>query len=247
MPRALFIGTAGWSIPRDFAARCGGPGTHLERYARLFSGAEINSSFYRPHAAATYAKWAACTSAGFQFAVKVPREITHELALRRARPVLERFLDESAGLAATRGPLLVQLPGSHVFDARVVGRFFELLRSRYGGAVACEPRHASWLAASADALLVRYQVARVAADPARAPGFERPGGWPGFVYYRLHGSPRMYWSRYDAAFIEAIATSLCAVPASVDAWCIFDNTASGAAIENAQELRLRLERGPAQA
>jgi uncharacterized protein YecE (DUF72 family) len=244
MPRRLVIGTAGWSIPRGFAPQCGGPGPHLERYARLFGGAEINSSFYRPHAAATYAKWASCTPPGFQFAVKLPRHLTHELALRRVRPTLERFLAESAGLKEKRGPLLVQLPASHVFDARVVGRFFDLLRSRYNGTVVCEPRHASWLAAGADALLARYQVARVAADPARAPGLQRPGGWPGLVYYRLHGSPRTYWSRYDAVFIDALATSLRSVPAAVDAWCIFDNTASGAAMENAQELRVRTARGP---
>jgi uncharacterized protein YecE (DUF72 family) len=244
VPRRLFIGTAGWSIPRTFAPRCGGPGTHLERYARRFGGTEINSSFYRAHAAATYAKWASCTPPGFQFAVKVPRHITHELALRRARPTLERFLAESAGLKDKRGPLLVQLPASHVFDARVAGRFFDLLRSLHDGAVVCEPRHASWLALAAHALLVRHQVARVAADPARAPGLDRPDGWPGLVYYRLHGSPRTYWSRYDPAFIDAMATSLRSVPAAVDAWCIFDNTASGAAMENAQELRLRIEKGP---
>ena len=243
MPRRLFIGTAGWSIPRGFAPQCGGPGTHLERYARVFGGAEINSSFYRPHAAATYAKWASCTPPGFQFAVKVPRLLTHELALRRARAGLERFLEETAGLRQKRGPLLVQLPGSHLFDARVAGRFFDLLRSLYHGPVVCEPRHASWLTAGADALLARYQVARVAADPARAPGLDRPGGWSGLVYYRLHGSPRTYWSRYDAAFIAAAATSLCSLPSPVDAWCIFDNTASGAAMENAQELRLRIARG----
>ncbi len=244
MPRRLFIGTAGWSIPRAFAPQCGGPGTHLERYARQFRGAEINSSFYRPHAAATYAKWASCTPPGFAFSAKVPRHITHDLALRRARPALERFLAESLGLQEKRGPLLVQLPASHVFDARVAGRFLDLLRSLYDGAVVCEPRHASWLSAGADGTLVRYQVARVAADPARAPGLERPGGWRGLVYYRLHGSPRTYWSRYDAAFIEAMATSLRSVPAAVDAWCIFDNTASGAAMENAQELQVRTARGP---
>jgi len=239
MPGRLFIGTAGWSIPRGFAAQCGGAGTHLERYARRFRGAEINSSFYRPHAAATYTKWASCVPPGFQFAVKLPRIITHELALRRARAPLDRFLDESAGLQEKRGPLLVQLPGSHAFDARVVGRFLDLLRSLHDGAVVCEPRHASWLAAGAEALLARYRVARVAADPARAPGFERAGGWPGLVYYRLHGSPRTYWSRYEVAFIDALAASLRALPPSVDAWCIFDNTASGAAIENAQELQLQ--------
>ena len=241
MPTRLFIGTAGWSIPRGFAAQCGGPGTHLERYARRFRGAEINSSFYRPHAATTYSKWASCTPPGFQFAVKMPRQITHELALRRARPLLERFLAESAGLGEHRGPLLVQLPASHIFDARVAGRFFDGLRSRHQGPVACEPRHVSWLAAAADALLARYQVARVAADPARASGLERPGGWPGLVYYRLHGSPRTYWSRYGLAFIDTLAASLDALAPSVDAWCIFDNTASGAAIENAQELQLRVD------
>ena len=244
MTRRAFIGTAGWSIPRAFAPQGGGPGTHLERYARLFRGAEINSSFYRPHAATTYAKWAACTPKGFQFAVKLPRLISHELALRRARAPLQRFLAESAGLEDKRGPLLLQLPGSHAFDARVAARFFDVLRCCHDGAVVCEPRHASWLSPGADALLARYQVARVAADPARAPGLGRPGGWPGLVYYRLHGSPRTYWSRYDAAFIDAVATSLCARPASIDAWCIFDNTASGAAMVNAQELRLRIDQGP---
>ena len=247
MTRRPFIGTAGWSIPRAFTPQCGGPGTHLERYARLFRGAEINSSFYRPHAATTYAKWAACTPDGFQFAVKLPRLISHELALRRARAPIQRFLAESAGLQDKRGPLLLQLPGSHVFDARVAARFFDVLRSCHDGAVVCEPRHASWLSPGADALLARYQVARVAADPARAPGLERPGGWPGLVYYRLHGSPRIYWSRYDAAFIDGIAASLDALPASIDAWCIFDNTASGAAMENAQALRLRLDPGPQRA
>jgi uncharacterized protein YecE (DUF72 family) len=244
MPGRLFIGTAGWSIPRSFALQCGGPGTHLERYARRFRGAEINSSFYRPHAAATYAKWASCAPPGFQFAVKLPRVITHEIALRRARAPLTRFLAESAGLQEKRGPLLVQLPGSHAFDARVVGRFLDLLRSLYDGALVCEPRHVSWLAAGAEALLARYRVARAAADPARAPGLERPSGWPGLIYYRLHGSPRIYWSRYDVAFIDTLAASLRALPPSVDTWCIFDNTASGAAMENAQELRLRIEPGP---
>jgi uncharacterized protein YecE (DUF72 family) len=246
MSGRLFVGTAGWSIPRAFTAQCDGPGTHLERYARLFRSAEINSSFYRPHAPTTYAKWAACTPPGFQFAVKVPRLISHELALRRSRLPLQRFLAETAGLEEKRGPLLLQLPGSHAFDARAATRFFDVLRSCYDGTVVCEPRHASWVGARAESLLMRYQVARVAADPARAPGLERPGGWPGLVYYRLHGSPRTYWSRYDSVFIDALAAALGSL-AAVDAWCIFDNTASGAAIENAQELRLRVSREPASA
>jgi uncharacterized protein YecE (DUF72 family) len=114
------------------------------------------------------------------------------------------------------------------------------VRERYRGPVVCEPRHETWFTRAADDLLIRHRVARVAADPAPAAGADRPGGWSGLVYFRLHGSPRKYWSRYDDAFIEKLAEKLRAVAASVDVWCIFDNTASGAALENAWALRSML-------
>jgi len=235
----VFIGTAGWSIPRVAADRFGGDGTHLQRYARVLHGAEINSSFHRSHAPGTYAKWAASTPPEFRFAVKVPRIITHDQKLRRARAALERFLNESAALGSKRGPLLVQLPPSLAFDARVAARFFALMRQRYAGAVVCEPRHATWFSPAADALLIRHQVARVAADPPPAPGADQPGGWRGLTYFRLHGSPRKYWSRYSSAYIEALARTMAV--AEGDAWCVFDNTASGAALQNAWELHSRSE------
>jgi uncharacterized protein YecE (DUF72 family) len=239
-PRRFFIGTAGWSIPLASAERCGGPGTHLQRYARVFRGAEINTSFYRPHDPTTYARWARSTGPSFRFAVKVPRVITHELKLLAAREPLERFLAESAGLGTKRGPLLVQLPPSLEFDARRAARFFALLRDRYDGVAVCEPRHPTWFAEEAATMLVRHEIGRVAADPSPAPGGERPGGWPGIVYYRLHGSPRKYWSPYTTSFIDTLAESLREIPAAVPAWCVFDNTASGAALENAWQLTRRL-------
>jgi uncharacterized protein YecE (DUF72 family) len=234
--RRIFVGTAGWSVPRLSAHRCPSEGTHLERYSRVFNCAEINSSFHRPHATTTYAKWAGCTRSGFRFAVKVPRSITHDQQLRRARVPLSRFLEQTAGLGDRRGPLLVQLPPSLDFDARVAKRFFEVFRSEYDGLVVCEPRHETWFSAKAEALLVGFKIARVAADPPPASGADSPGGWPGVVYYRLHGSPRKYWSRYDDGFIGTLATAMCAAPRQAAVWCVFDNTASGAALENAWEL-----------
>jgi uncharacterized protein YecE (DUF72 family) len=233
----ILIGTAGWSIPRTLAERFSGDGSHLERYARRVGCVEINTSFHRPHAAETYAKWAAATPARFRFAVKMPRTITHDLQLRHVRAHLDAFLHEIAGLGRKRGPLLLQLPPSFVFDPRVVGRFLDLLRRRYDGAMVCEPRHASWLSAQAEALLVRHAVARVAADPPRMVGADRPSGWPGLVYYRLHGSPRTYWSSYTHDYLAALAATLRQISVSVPVWCVFDNTASGAALENAWELR----------
>ena len=181
-----------------------------------------------------YEKWAASTPADFRFAVKMPRTVTHDAKLKRARPLVERFFSEIAGLGGKVGPILVQLPPSLEFNARTAHAFFTLLRAHVRSAVVCEPRHESWFTEKAEAVLVGYQVARVAADPSRIKAAKRPAAWPGIVYYRLHGSPRKYWSRYPPERIHAWAADLRA--ARVDAWCMFDNTASGAAVENALEL-----------
>lgn len=234
------IGTAGWSIPRASAERCGGEGTHLERYARVFPCAEINSSFHRPHAPATYAKWAAAVPRSFRFAVKLPRTITHDLKLRRSRAPLERFLAETAGLGSRRGPLLVQLPPSLALETRVAARFWNVVRERYDGPLVCEPRHSTWFSPEANDLLLKFKVARVAADPALVAGADWPGGWTGLIYYRLHGSPRMYWSKYEDDFLAQLAEAMRDAPTGTDAWFVFDNTASGAALENAWAMRAML-------
>jgi uncharacterized protein YecE (DUF72 family) len=231
------IGVAGWSISRHHAHHFTAEGTHLQRYARVFSCVEINSSFYRRHASATYTRWAGSAPSRFQFSLKLPRTITHELRLAGARQPLREFLEDTSGLGRKRGPLLVQLPPSLWFDARVAARFFGMFRDQYDGVVACEPRHPTWFAPAATQLLIRHQVARVAADPCCAPGADAPGGWDGFSYFRLHGSPRMYWSRYDDASIEALAATITRAASRGDVWCIFDNTALGAAVDNAFELR----------
>jgi uncharacterized protein YecE (DUF72 family) len=238
------VGTAGWSIPRLAAAAFPGSGFHLERYSRVLGCTEINSSFHRPHAHSVYARWASLTPREFRFSVKVPRTITHEGALKRARAPLEQFLGEIAGLRSKLGPLLLQLPPSLAFNVRIARSFFDLLREQHAGPVVCEPRHATWFEPAAAKTLIAYRIGLVAADPSRITDAIRPGGWMGrhgdgagaVVYYRLHGSPRMYWSRYSIERIERWAESLRALPPSADVWCIFDNTASGSAIENALEL-----------
>jgi uncharacterized protein YecE (DUF72 family) len=234
------VGTAGWSIPRAAASRFDAPGTHLQRYSRRFDCAEINSSFHRPHAVTTYAKWRDSTPPGFRFAVKLPRTITHELKLENAREPFIAFLTQTDGLAEKRGPILVQLPPSLAFDASVVTPFLELVRNVYKGPVVCEPRHATWFSPRVDSLLKRYRISRVAADPQPVPPAAVPAGWPCVAYFRLHGSPRKYWSRYDTNNIAALALTVRRIPTAAEVWCVFDNTASGAAIENAWELRERV-------
>lgn len=243
--RRILVGTAAWSLPRAAAANFPGDGTHLERYARVLSCAEINSSFYRPHARKVYEKWAAQTPASFRFSVKLPKTITHEHGLRGVKAPLQIFLEQIGGLGEKLGPILVQLPASLPFEPAPARTFFDLLRKAHDGPVVCEPRHASWFEPRADALLAKRRIARVVADPARVEAAQQPGGWQGparkraedaVAYYRLHGSPRMYWSRYSPERIRQWGEELLKLSAGGNVWCIFDNTASGAAIENALEM-----------
>ena len=236
----LRIGTAGWAIPRTDAAAFGGDGTHLERYAHVLAAAEINSSFHRRHRPATYARWAAGVPPGFAFAVKLPKAITHGARLVGGEALLDAFLAEVAGLGDALGVLLVQLPPSLAFDAAVASAFFTALRDRTAAPVACEPRHPTWFTAEADALLFARQVARVAADPARVLAAAAPGGGDGLAYWRLHGSPAMYRTSYRDGRLEPLAAALTASAQARPTWCIFDNTASQAALGDALALRARL-------
>jgi len=237
----LRIGTAGWSLPRDSWPRFSAEGTHLQRYARVFGAAEIDTSFYRPHQPKTYARWADSTPEDFRFAVKLPKEITHQRALRDAEAPLDDFLAQAGALGPRLGCLLVQLPPSLAFAPATVDAFLAALRQRHAGGVALEPRHASWFDGDADRLLAHYRTARVLADPPPHAGAGVAGGWPGLVYQRLHGAPRIYYSDYDSASLQSWATRLQQAAATgAECWCVFDNTAAGHAVPNALDFQALL-------
>jgi len=237
-----FFGTAGWNIPGQHAHYSPGEGTHLQRYSRILNCAEINSCFYREHKPETYAKWAAAVPQNFRFAVKAPRTVTHEGLLSAAsQSLLKRFLDQTESLGEKRGPVLLQIPPSLQFEPLEAAKFFAVFRKLYRGLAAFEPRHASWFSGDAEALLREFEIARVAADPAVVPEAAQPAGWPGLVYYRLHGSPRRYYSEYSNAYLESLAIDITQAHEATAVWCIFDNTASGSAIVNAVDLTRRLQ------
>jgi uncharacterized protein YecE (DUF72 family) len=241
MAGLIRIGTAGWSIPAGVRDRFPQSGSQLERYASRMNAAEINSSFYRPHRRETYERWAAAVPADFRFSVKLPRSISHENQLRDFAAPLRRFLGEVAGLGDKLDVILVQLPPSLAFDKRVAEAFFRALSKRAGCAIACEPRHASWFGDDAGSVMARHGVARVAADPPRHAADGQPGGASHLAYWRWHGAPRIYWSAYSRERLKTLAATIAAGTAG-RTWCVFDNTASGAALDDALRLAAMLLR-----
>jgi uncharacterized protein YecE (DUF72 family) len=239
-PGAAYIGCAGTSIPRDVADGFPGAGSHLERYARVLTCAEINTSFYRPHQPSTYARWADSVPDAFRFAVKSPRTITHDAALVDVDDLIDRFHAEAGTLGSKLGCVLVQLPPRLAFDAAVAGPFFTAMQDRFDCMLACEARHPTWFADDATRLLTAQGVTRVIADPAKGqPGAHVPT--TGAIYTRLHGSPRIYYSSYPPDYLAQLETDIATHQAAGrDVWCIFDNTASGAATANALDVQRAL-------
>lgn len=241
---ATRIGTAGWTLPKQHAHLFAETGSHLERCAQGFNCVEVNSSFHRPHQRKTWERWATCTPPGFRFSVKLPKAITHQAKLRNSGVLLQAFFDQVSGLGDKLGPVLVQLPPKLAFDEAVAHEFLTTLRELHTGLVALEPRHASWFTAPVNRLLRDFSVARVAADPPKGSSLAaQPGGWPDLCYWRLHGSPRTYYSAYDAFFLCDFAQKL-RKTSCAEHWIIFDNTALGHATANAFDLLHLLNEGP---
>ena len=233
--RRLRIGIAGWQVAREH--RSGSQRSHLQRYAEVFTGVEINSSFQNDHLPKTYEKWGSITPPWFRFAVKAPKRITHELRLERTTAEIKAFAAAARRLGGKLGPVLIQLPPSLVFNRRTVDRFLSACAAAGLHELVCEPRHASWSGASAHACLACHGVSRVSADPISAAGPVLPDDARALVYYRLHGSPQMYSSSYTDAAMTSLHERISAQLArGCEVWCIFDNTAWQAAWPDALRL-----------
>ncbi len=283
-----YVGISGWNYPRwrgDFYPKGLAHRSELAFAAAAFDSLEVNGSFYSLQRPESYARWYDAAPAGFVFAVKGGRFITHMKKLVDVEAATANFF--ASGLLRLReklGPILWQFPAHLAFDERRFSAFFELLPKdtraaarlarRHDGKVdgrawtradamrpirhAVEVRHESFLDPVFITLLRAHGVALVVADTAsRFPYAEDVTA--DFVYVRLHGSPELYASGYDAPAIRRWAARVrawkegreprdalrVAAPAQVgvggrDVYVYFDNDAKGRAPFDARALRASL-------
>lgn len=88
--------------------------------------------------------------------MKIPKAITHERRLVDVADLLDPFAEEIAASGPNLGPVLIQLPPSFAFDARLTRAFLREVRKRIAGPIACEPRHPTWFAAEPEQLFRKY-------------------------------------------------------------------------------------------
>jgi uncharacterized protein YecE (DUF72 family) len=166
----------------------------LEFYAARFDTVELNNSFYRQPTRDQFVRWRRAVPAGFAYAVKLNRYITHIKRLDIDPQTVARSYDTVAGLGPALAAILVQLPPRFAFDAERLDRFCAAV-ARRRRRHAIEPRDASWLTAAALEKLRERRLALCISDTPRWP--TRLAVTADFVYLRFHGPGRLYSSAYE--------------------------------------------------
>lgn len=106
------IGTQGWNYPA-WVGPFYPPGTraseYLSTYARAFRAVEVDSTFYAVPDVKAVRAWRDRTPPDFTFALKMPKDVTHDLRLRNAEDLVRDFLDRARELGGKLGPILMQM------------------------------------------------------------------------------------------------------------------------------------------
>jgi uncharacterized protein YecE (DUF72 family) len=206
----------------------------FERYAEEFDTVEINASFYRLPLATTFTGWREKAPAGFRYALKVNRFITHMKKLLDCRPEVDGFMELARPLGEKLGPLLYQLPPSLHKNLERLETFLRWLPNDLEQVV--EFRHNSWYDETVLALLDRHGIGFVVHD---LKGLKSPRWASGrTAYVRFHGSGGRYSGRYsDEALLEWTDWCLEQSRQGRSCWCYFNNDIYGHAIEDARTLK----------
>lgn len=239
----IYIGTSGWHYdhwrgpfyPADLPPR-----RFLAYYQQFLPAVEVNNSFYRLPSAAAVTAWRESAPAGFRFAVKASRLITHLKRLQGTEQAVSTFLERLSLLGPTLGPILFQLPPRFHFQPARLATFLASLPAAYRYAM--EMRDPSWLVPEAYALLARYRVAFCIYEIA---GFLSPlEVTTDLVYIRLHGPGGAYQGSYRNAALQQWAEHCRAWQAQGrEVYCFFDNDEAGYAVRNALTLQQYLQAG----
>ena len=217
----------------------------LAHTSRMFNSIEVNGSYYRQIARERYAAWAAETPAGFKFAVKGHRYVTHYRRLSDCGDSVRRLREQASGLGDKLAVVVWQLPSTFERDLGRLDAFLNVLAQWDDTRHALEMRHASWFVEDVRARLHAARVANCLSDAPDFPLWEAVT--TDLVYVRLHGHTRKYASSYSAASLARWAARAQLWAAEGRAVYIYlDNDAEGAAIPNAVSLtkRLRPNEGP---
>jgi uncharacterized protein YecE (DUF72 family) len=230
------IGTSGWHykhwVGTFYPPRT--PGSKmLAHYCERFDTVELNNSFYHLPKKSSLESWRDSTPAGFCFAAKGSRFLTHMKKLKDPEQGLARFLDAIEVLEHKLGPILFQLPPNWELDLQRLADFLSFLPKEHR--YAFEFRNATWSVPQIYELLERHNVAYCMFHLA---GIHSPIQiTANFVYVRLHGPGGKYQGSYSGQALSEWAKRIEKWRRELKAiYVYFDNDQEGYAAKNAMRL-----------
>jgi uncharacterized protein YecE (DUF72 family) len=232
----ILVSTSGWNY-RDWCGRFYPETVPASRwfghYARVFNTVEINNTFYRLPAAATFDAWNQQAPPEFIYAVKANHFLTHIKKLKNAGKPLALFLRRARRLKPHLGPILYQLPPRWKPDLERLKKFCARLPP--GLTHVIEFRERAWLKDETYRVLAKRGISLCLHDllkrhPRRITG---PA-----VYVRFHGADSKYGGSYSRERLRHWAAWLReAAKDGHDVYAYFNNDRNAAAVRNAQTLR----------
>lgn len=233
----VWIGTSGWIYPHwkgRFYPEDLPQSQWFAYYSQFFPTVEINNTFYQLPAEQTFDHWARQAPAGFRYAVKANRFLTHIKRLQGIEEPLERFMSRALRLGKHLGPVLFQLPPRWKYrEDRLKGLLLALSAYR-PRKFAVEVRDPDWLREDAYRLLGQHRVALCVHDLLP----EHPRVLTArFTYLRFHGAGELYGGCYsDEALLEYASWIVDCALRGVSVYAYFNNDAYAYATQNALTL-----------
>jgi len=235
------IGCSGWNYAdwRGSVYPKGCPTSRwLEHYATLFDTVEVNSTFYRLARRDAVARWVEQVPAGFTFAVKGSRYLTHMKRLTEMEQGVRRFCERIEPLVDSphMGPVLWQLPGNFQRDDERLAAAIDALGGWGRLRHTFEFRHPSWFAGDVYALLRERKVALAIGDDPRRP-FQTDELTADFTFVRYHYGRRGRNGNYSKTELDEQLPRLRKLARRADLFVYFNNDWNAFAVKNALYLR----------
>lgn len=202
----------------------------FEYYFERFDTLELNVTFYRFPQLSMLKNWYDKSPDNFTFAVKAPRSITHYRKFNNCEGIIKDFYETvDSGLQKKAACVLFQMPPTYDYSEEKLDLILSLLDKNFVNVL--EFRHVTWWRQDVYDRLTKEDVVFCGMSHPTLP--ENVIQNTDFVYYRFHGRPKLYHSKYSKKDLQAVVDELNGRRQTKQAYMYFNNTDLGHAIEDA--------------
>lgn len=199
-------------------------------YCEHFNTYEFNGSFYKFPTIKVFDNWYKKTPDDFVFSVKAPKEITHLRKFIDCEHLIADFYSVAElGFRDKLGPILFQFPPSFTFSLERLTLIVTSLNLNFTNVL--EFRHQSWWVPEVFSFLKVNKITMCSVNHPQLPTSIFSDA--SFIYLRLHGRTRLFYSQYSAEELKSIKNKI----KGTTAFVYFNNTASNAGILNALQMQ----------